>query len=390
MASETGVRFESWSRSSSRLSFLFLVANTPWVYALAEALAANYPTHATRFYDQSNYKRLMPHWEPNPPEKLQRSLRVLPPGYVGQLEPLFRPYLQWQVQDWVHQLQSLSGVIPWIMVPYPHSATWVRHIASEQLIYYNLDDYVQYQPQREAKILAQEVELVNRSALTLCLAQTQVKTLQERYPERARAIHHFPLGVVDTFINPNPARSPESMTVGYIGNLSDRIDWQLVRRVAERCPEATFVFVGELDGQGVKDHLQTWKIKRSAALALDNVRHLGKVPQIQVCDYYWNFAVNWIPYDVSHPFNQASCPTKIMDGIASARPVISTDIPECRLYPDWITIFHSIEEAVQVIREYLTASETLASRQKREQQRHFAIQQTWQQRANTLCHRLMS
>ncbi|MEB3310430.1 MAG: hypothetical protein VKJ02_09365 [Snowella sp.] len=58
---------------------------------------------------------------------------------------------------------------------------------------------------------------------------------------------------------------------------------------------------------------------------------------------------------MNHPFNQADCPTKFMDGIASVRPILSTDIPECRLYPDWITIFDLIEDTIALIHEQLIA-----------------------------------
>ena len=39
-----------------------------------------------------------------------------------------------------------------------------------------------------------------------------------------------------------------------------------------------------------------------------------------------------IPYAVDDPFNRASSPTKIADGLGSTRPIVATAIPECRLY----------------------------------------------------------
>jgi teichuronic acid biosynthesis glycosyltransferase TuaH len=368
----------------SPFSFLFLVTNTPWVYALAEALGKEYLTHATRFYDWPNYRRLRPTWANQAPSLVWRSLRVLPPGYVGSLKFLFNPYLQWQIQQWCQQLQVESGTYPWTLVPYPFSASWVRHLPPERLIYYNLDEYIHYQPQRKEEILDQEAELVDRATLTLCIAQFQVETLRQRYPHRSASIRHFPLGVVNTFINPDPTRSPKPMTVGYIGNLIDRVDWKLVQQVAQACPEVTFVFVGGLDGFAGDTRPVTWKAERAAALALPNIRHIEKVPQKDVSRYYWSFALNWIPYDIHHPFNQASCPTKVMDGIASCRPVVSTDIPECRLYPQWVTIFYSVDEAISLIRRELSCQEPSIARHKSLQQHNFVSQQTWESRASSL------
>jgi glycosyltransferase involved in cell wall biosynthesis len=368
-----------------KLSFLFLSANTPWVYALAEALVKYHTTHATRFYDWSNYRRLRPTWpNTNPLSLLKRSMHVLPPGYAGHLERLFRPYLQTSIQRWCQQLQKTSGEHPWVVAPYPYLAPWVRNVPSQRLIYYNLDDYVLYQPSRKERILELEEELLERAAITLCLSQSQVEVLQKRYPNKAERIHHYPLGVVDSYLNLQPEQPPQPMTVGYVGNLIERMDWRLIYQVAQACPEITFIFVGGLDGFAGGNSGQNWQLEREAVLALSNVRHIGKVPQAQVTQYYWSFAVNWIPYVVTHPFNQAACPTKIMDGIASGRPIVSTDIPECRLYPEWINIFHSVEEAIAQIRRQLSVAEKPEAGEKRLKQLEFARQHTWSIRAQTL------
>jgi glycosyltransferase involved in cell wall biosynthesis len=72
-----------------------------------------------------------------------------------------------------------------------------------------------------------------------------------------------------------------------------------------------------------------------------------------VQDHYWDFDVCWIPYATDHAFNRAAWPTKIMDGLASGRPVVSTDIPECRLYSNWITIVQNADEAISAVRRLL-------------------------------------
>ena len=369
----------------SHLSFLFLVANTPWVYALAEALAKDFPTHATRSYDWLNYRRLKPKWPSSPtPPSLRRTMQLLPPGYAGSLEKIFQPYLNWKIQHWCRSLEQESGSTPWVIVPYPFSAPWVRQIPSKRLIYYNLDEYIYYQPSRKEEILRQEAELVNRAKIILCIAQFQVEALRQRYPHRAESIHHFPLGVVESYLNPEPEKLPEPMTVGYIGNLIERVDWQLVLQVAQACPDITFIFVGGLDGFAGGVSGKSWIADREAVLSLSNVRHINKIPQEQVAQYYWSFAINWMPYDITHPFNQAACPTKVMDGIATGRSMLSTDVPECQLYPEWINVFHSPEEAVNLIRQQLNLVGTQEAFYKSTQQLKFAEQQTWQARSETL------
>ena len=65
---------------------------------------------------------------------------------------------------------------------------------------------------------------------------------------------------------------------------------------------------------------------------MPNVHAIGWRPQATIDAYNRSFDVGLIPYRVDHPFNVACCPTKIMDYMAAGRPVVSTDLPECRLY----------------------------------------------------------
>jgi teichuronic acid biosynthesis glycosyltransferase TuaH len=363
------------------LSFLFLGANSPWTYGLAEALAQHYPTHAVQFYDWRTYYLIKPTWSSRtPPPLLQRSMQTLPSGYAGRLEKLFRFYLQKLIKQWCQQLKQISGEHPWVIASEPYFAPWVRKLPPEKLVYYNFDDYVLYRPSRKNEILAQERELIERAFITLCASYSQVITLQKRLPQKTSRIHHYPHGFGETYLNPQPKKPPEAMTVGYVGNLGDRLDWRLIYQIVKTCPGITFVFVGGLDGFGNQDWVKT----RELVLALPNVRSIGKVPPDHVAQYYWSFAVNWIPYLVDHPFNQAACPTKIMDGIASGRSLLSTDLLECRLYPEWITIFHSVEQAIALIFSQLSLSQKPEAYEKSIKQLEFAQQHTWQKRVHLL------
>lgn len=360
---------------------LFLAANTRWVYALAESLALDAPVHAVRMHDWRTYWMNQPSWpEPDPAAvpNLERTQKVLPTGYAGRLEWLARPFMRNMVKEWRQDLREKSGAEPVVIAPYPYLTPWVRDVPRERLVYYNLDAYRLYRPNRAEWIREREEELVGRAGLTICLAQTQVNALQDRHSVQADRIEHFPLGVLESFLNPHPEREPEPGTVGYVGNLTSRVDWELVRSVVEECTDLQFIFAGSLDGLDTGGEKSDWRQQRAAALQQPNVEHLGRIPQDDVTELYWNCAVNWIPYDTNHRFNQASCPTKIMDGIASGRPVVSTSVPECRLYPEWITIADSTADISSALR---TATQGSAEHDGQAQVA-FARQHTWGQRAD--------
>jgi len=362
--------------TARRNSFLFLSANTPWVYALAEALSTGSSVHAIRFFDWRTYLRHRPSWpSTDETQDIEQTLKVLPTGYAGTLEPLARPYLRYKTRQWQRTLTERSGSRPWVIAPYYYLAPWVtREVPSDRLIYYNLDDYTQYEPHREERILTQEQQLIAHAAYTLCLSRYQVDALKDRHPEEAASIHHFPLGVVEEFINPEVERTPNRKAIGYVGNLTNRVDWYFVDNVVSQMPECEFIFVGSA---GHQQDSEDWAIARKRVFGRANVTHTGRVPQDEVKAYYWSFAVNWIPYDADHPFNRASCPTKIMDAMAAGRPIVSTDVPECRLYPQWIDIASTPDEAAGHIR---TALRTYGKDQSH-QQVEFARKHLWSERA---------
>lgn len=361
------------SIANSRRPVLVLAANTPWVYALAQCLSEYTPLTALRMYDYANNRRLKPQW-PEAASAVRRVAIVMPPGYAGGLEPLFRPLLRVLVARERRRLRALGGSDPLVIVPYPYLAPWVRGVPGDRLVYYNLDEYPFYEPSRTRRILEQERELVARASMTVCLSMHQVRTLRARNPMQAHRIHHFPLGVLDDFLNPDPQRQPLPSSVGYVGNLSDRVDWSFVTAVARLMPNTTFHFVGRVDPE---QETSGWRAERKRALAMPNVIYEGEVPQADVREHYWRYAVNWMPYDKSHGFNIASCPTKIMDALASGRPFAATDIPEVRLYPDWIACMETPSDAALILSGLLRREASIDSGL----QIAFARRHTWTNRA---------
>lgn len=328
--------------------FLFLSANTPWVYALARSLSVDRPVTAVRLYDWLNYVRIRPVW-PDEDPGVRRVTWSLPPGYAGRAESLFRPLIQGLIALEQEKLRRLTGREPLVVAPYPYLAPWLRQVLTDALVYYNLDEYTLYDPSKAKRTLELEQELVERARLTLCLSKHQVAILASRVPTRADRIQHFPLGVEENLLNLAPDASPLPNAVGYVGNLGDRVDWELVLAVADELPQTDFHFVGFAHGPKEVANMMPWQRTRKTVFERPNVHYCGGVPQQQVREHYWRYAVNWMPYAVDHPFNVAACPTKIMDAIASGRPFVATPTPEVALYPEHIATGENVADLVRVL-----------------------------------------
>ena len=108
---------------------------------------------------------------------------------------------------------------------------------------------------------------------------------------------------------------------------------------------ASIVLVGRLD----KARPASWKADRDRCLARPNVHLIPWQSQTAIHAFNRSFDVCLMPYHADHPFNRVCCPTKIMDYMATGRPVVSTALPECRLYDDLFDVAETPDEFVEAV-----------------------------------------
>jgi hypothetical protein len=135
-----------------------------------------------------------------------------------------------------------------------------------------------------------------------------------------------------------------------VGSLEDRIDWDLIAQIADAFPQGSVVLLGRPPASAPR---QAWYRAYTRATARANVHLLGWKDQARIGPYTAAFDVCLIPYASEHPFNRVACPTKVMDYMATSRPVVSTALPECRLYHDLFDIADTREQFISAIRRLL-------------------------------------
>jgi teichuronic acid biosynthesis glycosyltransferase TuaH len=272
----------------------------------------------------------------------QRNL-VLPPGWMKRYPKLGMRPIARAIDDW--QAVCAAGARQSLVMTYPHYL-FLRELVQPQIsVYLNLDDYTLYWPRHARVIEELECRAVRESELTVCVSRLRTEELRARVPEAAGKIHHLPHGAPSNMIGAAPCVIPAEPPVdvaslrrpllGYIGSLEDRIDWELIERLSVAFPQASVVLIGRLALPG--SDAAGWQAACRRCLARPNVHALGWRGQDAIAAYNCAFDVCLIPYRTDHPFNRACCPTKIMDYMATGRPIVSTALPECLLYQD---LFH--------------------------------------------------
>jgi len=122
--------------------------------------------------------------------------------------------------------------------------------------------------------------------------------------------------------------------VGFYGNLdSCRFDVPLVVGLARRRPEWSFVLIGPF-----------WQGFDPAPLrAVPNIHCLGPRPLAALPAYVKGFDVSWIPYAING-FTRSITPLKLMEYLATGKPVVSSALPAAEGHADVLRVARSIDE----------------------------------------------
>lgn len=249
---------------------------------------------------------------------------------------------------------------------------WPRAVRT---VLYGTDDYVagaQLMGQDGMRLLRDERRQLAEAELVVAVSPV----LAERWSGKgARSVAVLPNGCdvaayaeVDRAVRPAgiPTDRP---VVGLVGQLSDRIDIDLLDAVARL--DCTLLIVGP--------HRTGWEPARFAALtARPNVHYAGPVELAALPGYLGAMDVGLTPYRDSS-FNRASFPLKTLEYLAAGRAVVSTDLPATRwLATDLVATARTPVTFAAAVRDALPSARDprLVARR-----REFAGTHSWQRRA---------
>lgn len=284
---------------------------------------------------------------------------VLPTGWMKSyprlgMRPIARAVRRWREEHVADGRLALVMTYPY----YLHLRDFIR---PDRHVYFNIDDYALYWPRQAEQVRELERRAVREADLTVCVSRARADELRAAVPEASGRIRHLPHGSPSSSQAEHawerPAPPPADIAslprpiLGYIGSLEDRLDWPLMARLADAMPEASIVLIGREPPAGD----DAWIAEYRRCLERSNVHALGWRSQDEIHHYNRSFDVCLIPYKVDHPFNLACCPTKIMDYMATGRPVVATDLPECRLYEHLFDVTPADDAFVRSVRAIVAA-----------------------------------
>lgn len=141
---------------------------------------------------------------------------------------------------------------------------------------------------------------------------------------------------------PKDIRGITKPIVGYAGKIQDRIDVDLVKFLAKKLTQVSFVFIGQVINRKTIRSLLQYK----------NLHYLGDKHYSLLPQYLSWFDICIIPHKVSG-ITLSMSPLKIYEYLASGKPVVSTNVAGVDDFKHVITIAETNEEFLLGIKKYI-------------------------------------
>jgi UDP-galactopyranose mutase len=279
-----------------------------------------------------------------------------------------RPYFPVQGSDWPdgywrrwHGLLpatlALAGPAPILWVLSPLADTLVEQARPELslAVYDCMDDLASFQDGTEA-MRRHEAQLFGLVDLVFTGGRSMYEARKDQHPR----VHCFPSGVdiehyrqsLDPALPEDPALAAiPRPRLGYFGVLDERIDWPLIAEVAARRPAWHWALVGP-----------TAKVDPAALPQAPNIHYLGKQPAARLPALLKGFDIATMPFALNQATRFIS-PTKTLEYLAGAKPVLSTPVPDVvATYSEIVTITGSVDAWIAAAEDLLAGPPAVEAR----------------------------
>lgn len=278
-------------------------------------------------------------------------------------------------------LRRLGISRPLLWLFRPDMADLPGHYGERLLIYHIVDEYSGYSDldaERAQSIQRRERELIARADLVLVTSRALLESKRGLNPNthwvpNGVDYERFAAAVAERREPPEIADLPHPRLV-YSGAINDKIDVELLLRVAGAYPRAALVLVGPV--RMVAPELQQG-IETLQARA--NVRFIGQVAVERVPHFCAACDLGLLPYRYN-VWTQHIQPLKMYEYLACGLPVVSTDIPAVRDEADVIHVEKDAEGFVQAIGAALESDHPFARAERQARAAH----NTWRQRVERI------
>lgn len=272
----------------------------------------------------------------------------------------------------------MTDPIVWLARPTMYDL--VDEIPSARLkIYHIVDEYTTYSRQsaiQRQRLVEAEKTMMARVDAVIVVSEELYRTKRLLHPHVYQVANGVNCRLYDTALQ--DAQLPDLMAaikeprLGYIGHIGDRLDLEMLLKIAQAQPQWSIVFLGEVR---VDQQAAYWQ----RLLELPNVHYLDPVEAKEVPHYVKGFQVGLMPYRQNRHAQNIS-PLKMYDYLAAGLPIASLDIPAVKKFNSYIHIAKTPDDYLSAIEQALGDN----SPNRRQQLRAVAARHSWEARAEEI------
>lgn len=269
------------------------------------------------------------------------------------------------------QLVLLKMKSPICVITAPNACDYIGQFNESKIVYYCVDDFSEWPSLNKDLIKGMENELIYKSDVFIATSQN----LADKLAAKGKKVHLLTHGVdSDFFRNTSKTEHPllagiPRPRVGYFGLFDARSDINLIKTVATRMPDISFIITGDIE----TDISDLRKVK--------NIFFTGRVPYNELPKIAYNWEICMLPYLVNILTN-AIQPLKIKEYLATGKPIISTPIKEACNLGDFVIIAQTADEWERKIRSSLRKFH----HEQIEKRNEFLKKESWADKAKTFFH----
>lgn len=235
-------------------------------------------------------------------------------------------------------------------------------VAPSNVLVYDCNDpceefYADDDETRRRWILKHETELLQKADVVFATAKRLLKKCKALNSNVYLATNGVPSSFFQTDQRvPHDIAAIKPPIVGYVGTIADWLDFDLLRSLALKNSDLSFVFIGRI-------LLTNTKLAAFKALkALKNVFFLEQKRHDEIPAYINQFSVGLIPFKVN-PLTQSVNPVKLFEYLAVGVPVVSSPLDEVLEFSDIVYVAenHAFSEKIRIAMN----SDTTESREMR-------------------------
>lgn len=214
-----------------------------------------------------------------------------------------------------------------LLIQNPMALKAAEKIEHKKLVFDAIDNWLKHPQMPNTAEIKESYDFANKNAQ---LITTVSKDLTKLFSENTN-VHWIPNGVdIEHFKTAvNTLGSNKRITVGYVGKIQDRLDYNLLEQCLRKCKKMNFLFIGPV----LSGEKEIKKLKKRYT----NINFVGDIKYEVLPDKMKQIDIAIIPHKVDS-FTQSMNPLKLYEYLAAGKPVVTTDVAGVRNISKYVYI----------------------------------------------------